>query len=121
MFTDDPDFWRELDHLAATCEIVIDRPAGQPHPNFPELIYPYDYGFLRGTSGGDGAEIDVWLGTSGSRKVTAVACTVDPYKRDAELKVFLGCTVSELEAISRWLRVAAELPHLVIRRSEPAA
>lgn len=118
MFTNDPDFWGELDHLAQTCEVVIDRPAGQPHPDFPELIYPFDYGFLQGTSGGDGAEIDVWLGTSGSRTVTAVACTVDPYKRDAELKVFLGCTPAELDIISRFLRVEAELPHLVIRRGQ---
>ena len=118
MFTDDSDFWRELDYLAQTCNAVIDRPAGQPHPDFPELIYPFDYGFLRGTSGGDGAEIDVWLGASGDRAVTAVACTVDPYKRDAELKVFLGCTPTELEALSRFLRVEAELPHLVIRRGE---
>lgn len=119
MFTDDPNFWRELDHLAQTCELIVDRPAGQSHPNFPELIYPYDYGYLQGTSGGDGSEIDVWLGRSRSLGVTAVACTVDPYKRDAELKVFLGCTLQELEEISRFLRVDAELPHLVIRRREP--
>ena len=116
MFTDDPSFWLELDVLCRDCEIVVDRPRGRSHPHFPQLIYPRDYGYLQGTSGGDGAEIDVWLGESGDRQVTAVACSVDPYKRDAELKLFVGCTQAELELISRWLRVEAELPHLLIAR-----
>lgn len=116
VLTDDPRFWSELDKLARSCEVVVDRPAGQPHAQFPELIYPFDYGFLRATSGGDGAELDVWLGATAERTVTAVACTIDPYNRDGELKVFLGCTGGELAIISQFLRVEAELPHLLIRR-----
>ena len=119
MLTDDPNFWTELDLLARSCELVVDRPAGQPHPAFPELIYPFDYGYLRGTTGGDGAELDVWLGASADLAVTAIACSIDPYKRDAELKVFLGCTSAELTEISRFLRDEAELPHLLIRRPDP--
>lgn len=120
MLTDSPDFWLTLDGLVVSSGVVIDRPRGRPHPDFPELIYPFDYGYLKGTSGGDGAEIDVWLGSSGQR-VTAVLATVDPYKRDAELKVMLGCTESDLEVISNFLRVDAELPHLVIRRPQQPA
>ncbi len=116
MYFDDPDFWTTLDSLVNDCEIVVDRPRGQPHPRFPELIYPFDYGYLKGTSGGDGDAIDVWLGPSANRSVTAVACTVDPYKRDAELKVFVGCTAVEQQTISDFLRNEAELPHLLIPR-----
>ena len=121
MFRDDPDFWSSLDRLAADCPVIIDRPRGQPHPDFPGLIYPRDYGYLEGTSGGDGAEIDVWLGESGERRVTAVLCTVDPYKRDSEVKVMLGCSGSELELIGNWLRTEAELPHLTVLRPGASA
>lgn len=113
---DDPQFWTALEELVRTSETVIDRPRGLPHPNFPELIYPFDYGYLTGTSGGDGDALDVWLGSGDHGSVTAVACTVDPYKRDGELKVFLGCSETELLTISDWLRREAELPHLLIQR-----
>src|SRR5690554_3681448 len=116
MLTDDLQFWVTLDEMAAEHETVIDRPRGQPHPNFPDLIYPFDYGYMKGTSGGDGAEVDVWLGSLVGGTVTAVLCTVDPYKKDAELKVMIGCSSVDLEIISSFLRDEAELPHLVIRR-----
>lgn len=121
MLRTDAQFWLDLDELVATSEVLVDRPAGQPHPDFPELIYPFDYGCLAATTGGDGAEIDVWIGSLTELTVTAVACTVDRYKRDAELKVFLGCSEDDLARISTFLRVEAELPHLLILRGSRAS
>src|SRR5690625_7244652 len=72
----DAEFWLDLDELVATSEVRVDRPAGQPHPDFPELIYPFDYGCLAATTGGDGAEIDVWIGSLTELTVTAVACKI---------------------------------------------
>ena len=40
MLRTDAQFWLDLDELVATSEVLVDRPAGQPHPDFPELIYP---------------------------------------------------------------------------------
>ena len=48
-------------YLGKTVKIVIDRPLGSSHPKFPELIYPVNYGYIPGTVGGDGEEIDVYL------------------------------------------------------------
>ena len=48
-------------YLGETVEIVIDRPLGSAHPQFPSLIYPVNYGYIPGTEGGDGEEIDVYL------------------------------------------------------------
>jgi inorganic pyrophosphatase len=48
------EFWSRLDELIKSSEIVIDRPKGTPHPKYPDLIFPLDYGYLKGTSGGDG-------------------------------------------------------------------
>jgi len=92
-------FWGHLDALLDASEIVIDRPAGSTHPRFPEFVYPLDYGYLGGTVGGDGQGIDVWVGSRGDRALVGVLATVDLEKRDAELKLLLGCTDAETEAL----------------------
>lgn len=109
-------FWEALDELASSSDIVIDRAVATAHPRYPELVYPLDYGYLAGTVGGDGDGIDVWVSAGPDRMVTAVACTVDPLKRDAEIKLLLGCTESEIDAVSRFLEVDVGLPHTFLTR-----
>jgi inorganic pyrophosphatase len=88
-------FWAAVRELVSTSEVVIDRPKGSRHPQVTEAIYPLDYGYLAGTTGGDGHGIDVWVGSVRPAVVTGVVCTVDSRKRDAELKILLGCTHAE--------------------------
>ncbi len=43
---------------------IIDRPVGSHHPEYTEMIYPVNYGYVEGVFAGDGAEQDVYvLGT----------------------------------------------------------
>ena len=91
------EFWKALDRLVAESRVVIDRPKGTRHPRYPELAYPLDYGYLEGTTSGDGGGIDVWLGASGSGDLSAVILTVDAFKRDAEIKLLLGCSEEETQ------------------------
>ena len=88
------DFWKELDELVNSSEIVIDRPRGSAHPRFPNFIYKVDYGYLKDTASMDGAGIDVWVG-SGEKKIDAIMCIVDLMKRDSEIKILVGCTEEE--------------------------
>jgi len=99
----DDRFWTALDDLIATSRVVIDRPTGSPHPRYPDAIYPASYGYLEGTSSGDGAGIDVWLGSSSSLVADAVACAIDPAKRDAEIKVFIGCSADDRRRIMEFM------------------
>lgn len=92
-------FWQRIQELVATSTLIIDRPKGSAHPRFPDVIYPLDYGYLEGTAGGDGDGIDVWVGSETSRQVVGVFITADLLERDAEIKVVLGCTPSEIETI----------------------
>lgn len=85
------EFWNALDELVSNSEIVIDRPKGTSHPRYPNFIYRVNYGYLKGTSSMDGAEIDVWVG-SGEKKVDAIMCIVDLMKKDSEIKILIGCT-----------------------------
>jgi inorganic pyrophosphatase len=95
----DPSFWCALDDLVATCELVIDRPKGSAHPRYPALIYPLDYGYLAGTTASDGGGIDVWVGSEPGRGIVGIVATVDLKKRDAELKILLGCTEEEIAQV----------------------
>lgn len=95
--TDPRRFWEFADHLVATSRIVIDRPGGSSHPRATEIVYPFDYGYLEGTSGGDGEGIDVWRGSLPDARVTAAIMTVDLRKRDAEVKLLVGCTPAETD------------------------
>lgn len=90
------DFWKRLDELIVSSEIVIDRPKGTQHPGASEVTYPVDYGYLKDTVGADGNELDIWSGTAAHRKLTAIACTVDMLKKDTEFKLIYGCTDEEI-------------------------
>ncbi len=92
-------FWTHLETLIRSSELVIDRPKGSPRPRAPSVLYPLDYGYLKGTSGGDGEGIDVWRGSLADGRFDAVVCTVDLGKRDAEIKLLLGCTADEKQVI----------------------
>lgn len=92
-------FWNEMADLAVRRPIVIDRPRGEAHPRYPELIYPFDYGYMEGTFAADGDGIDVWIGSQEGRALTGILCTFDTLKRDAEIKLLLGCTENDVKTI----------------------
>jgi inorganic pyrophosphatase len=93
------DFWSHLDALVAASTLQVDRPRGTAHPRYPAFIYPLDYGYLEDTRAMDGGGVDVWVGSLPERRVTAVVCTVNLRKRDAEVKILLGCTPQEAQTI----------------------
>jgi len=111
-------FWIQLDELIKQTEVVVDRPKGSEHPTWPDVTYPLDYGYLAGTTSSDGAGIDVWVGASGKREAVALFCTVDLLKRDAELKILLGCTEAEMLTVAEFLNQSEAMSGLIVRRLE---
>ncbi len=63
--------------------VTVDRPLGSQHPKHPDIVYPVNYGFVRGIIGGDGEEQDAYiLGVSTpvsefTGKVIAIICRTD--------------------------------------------
>ena len=109
------DFWKALDELVNSSEIVIDRPRGSAHPRFPNFIYKVDYGYLKNTASMDGAGIDVWVG-SGDKKIDAIMCIVDLMKRDSEIKILIGCTEEEKLEIYKTHNETQYMKGVLIRR-----
>ena len=95
----DTSFWQGMGNLIIKNKLIIDRPKGQPHPRYPKLIYPLDYGYLENTTASDGDGIDVWMGSLGTKTLTGILCTFDMIKRDAEIKLLLGCTKEDIQTI----------------------
>jgi len=95
-----------MTQLLITNSSIIDRPKGSSHPRYPDMIYPLDYGYLENTTSSDGGGIDVWLGSlntvtnKGSAKIlTGILCTFDTLKRDAEIKLLIGCSEEDIQVI----------------------
>ena len=111
-------FWTHMDILIRSSELVIDRPKGFSCPHAPALVYPLDYGYLQGTSSDDGEGIDVWRGSLPEGRLDAVVCTVDVPKRDAEIKLLLGCTTAEKHTICNFHQSAVTAA-ILVERSTP--
>ena len=109
------DFWKALDELVSHSEIIIDRPKGTAHPKYPDFIYKVDYGYLKDTSSMDGGGIDVWVG-SGEKKIDAILCTVDLLKKDAEIKILIGCTEEEKTIVCKTHNETQFMKGVLIRR-----
>lgn len=93
------DFWQALSAWVASGPVEVDRPKGSTHLCYPTLRYPLDYGYLQGVRAGDGDHLDLWVGSRDDREIVGIVCTLDAVKRDAEIKVLLGCTEQEMQII----------------------
>jgi inorganic pyrophosphatase len=109
------DFWNSLSNLIVNDHIVIDRPKGSRHPRYADMIYPLDYGYIAHTTTSDREGIDVWVGTGNHRVINGLICTLDTQKRDAEMKILIGCTEAEIEAVLDFLKQNSLSPLLVRR------
>jgi inorganic pyrophosphatase len=98
--------WGAWERLLCERGVVIDRPRGSPHPHHPDMIYPLDYGYIPGTIGGDGAEVDVFVG-SGATGLTAALITHDQRKGDRELKLLWNTTAAEISVAYAFLQRGA--------------
>jgi inorganic pyrophosphatase len=96
-------FWESLDRLVSSSHVIIDRPKGSTHPRYAEMIYPLDYGYLKDTRSNDGGGIDLWRGSGDPHYLSGILCTVDLEKRDAEIKLVLGCSAEEILIILDFL------------------
>lgn len=110
------DFWKALDKLVLSSEIIIDRAKGTTHPRYPDFIYRVDYGYLKNTTSMDKGGIDVWVGTKEDKKIDAIICTVDLVKKDSEIKILIGCTEEEKDIVYKTHNQTNNMKGILIRR-----
>ena len=47
--------------LSKTVTVKIDRPLGSAHPDYPDMIYPVNYGYIEDIIAPDGEEQDAYV------------------------------------------------------------
>ena len=47
--------------IGSAVKVIVDRPLGSSHPDFPDLQYPINYGYIEGISAPDGEEQDAYV------------------------------------------------------------
>ncbi len=87
--------WATWERLIRRQGITIDRPRHHPHPQYPRIIYPLDYGYVNGTRSTDGEAVDVFVGTAETGLVGAIL-TADYRQGDREVKFLYRCTPTEV-------------------------
>ena len=41
--------------------VTVDRPIGSRHPDYPDMVYPINYGYIKGVIAPDGEEQDAYI------------------------------------------------------------
>ena len=79
-------------YIGKQVKVIIDRPIGSSHPDYPESIYLVNYGYLPNTISGDGKEIDCYiLGENNSLKEYEGICiAVIHRKNDNDDKLIIA-------------------------------
>lgn len=112
------DFWKAIDTLVSSGNIIIDRPKCSIHPRFPHIKYEVDYGYIESTASMDGDGIDVWRGSLPSVNVDAIICTIDLMKKDSEIKLLIGCTDEEMKTVYDFHNNSEFMKGILIRRED---
>ena len=109
--------WTGWDALVHRQGITIDRPRHHPHPQYPGIIYPLDYGFVNGTQSTDGEAVDVFVGTADTGLVGAIL-TADHRQHDREFKLLHDCSPTEVYTAHGFINFDRQLLEglLVLRR-----
>ncbi len=110
--------WPGWERRIEQCGLTIDRPRGTAHPDFPEIIYPMDYGYVQGTVAGDGHEVDAFVGTAASSGLVGLILTCDHRRGKREAKLLYRCTSREVYLANGFINFDRTLLEglLVLRR-----
>lgn len=100
--------WTAHEGLIRENGLTIDRPRFSRHPDHPEIVYPIDYGYINGTLGEDGCEIDIFVGTARTGLV-GVLRTTDHRKGDQEYKLIYNCSAAEVYLVNGFINFAPRL------------
>ena len=52
---------QKTDMIGKIVTVKIDRPLGSAHPEYPDMIYPVNYGYVEGIIAPDGEEQDAYI------------------------------------------------------------
>lgn len=109
-------FWQKIDSIFFASSVVITQVAGSNHPDYQNLIYPVDYGYLNETLSQDSLGISVYKGSVSTHSIDAMLVSADILKKDIEVKLLLGCDPEEVDKILRFVNQTEFQKTILVRR-----
>ena len=108
-------FWQKVDTLYISSDLTITNKKGEVHPDFKNLVFPLDHGYLSdaGSKGSNG--ISVYIGSKGEA-VSALIVAADILQKTLEVKMLVGCNDRETDEILRFLNQTDFQKTVLIRR-----
>ncbi len=83
--------------------VTVDRPLGSRHPQWPDMLYPVNYGYVEGVRGGDGGRQDAYIlgldkpvGSFTGKLVAVVHRLNDPEDKWVVMPEGMDCTDDEI-------------------------
>ena len=76
--------------------VTLDRPRHHAHPAYPHILSPLDYGYVDGTSSGDGEAVDVFVCSRADLGLVGMLHTRHNVRGDREVKLLFGTTPEEV-------------------------
>ena len=109
--------WEAWEALVAANGVTIDRPYRSAHPQFADIVYPIDYGYVNGTMASDGHEVDIFVGSSRTGLLGTMV-TTDHRREDREFKLIYDCSPEEIYLVNGFINFDRRLLDglLVMRR-----
>lgn len=74
-------FWQKVDTLILSSTVCLSHPKGSAHPQYPAMIYPVDYGYLKDTMSTESDPVHLYVGTDSDKRVNAIVISADILKK----------------------------------------
>ena len=111
-------FWQKLDTMIFTLDYRQIRAVGDVHPEYPNLIYPLEYGYLDDPDRDGHVVAKVFKGSLDTRKSDEIIVCVDILKKNFDIKILMGCTPEEQTKVLEFLNQTAFQKTVLIRRGD---
>lgn len=108
-------FWQKVDTLYLSSSFELTRKKGSLHPQYPNLQYPCDYGYLKTLEDENEDLIACFIG-SNRKEVNAIIVCADILKKDLEVKILIGVSEEEEETILQFLNQTEFQKSIIIHR-----
>ena len=109
-------FWQKVDTLILSSTVCLSHPKGSAHPQYPAMIYPVDYGYLKDTMSTESDPVHLYVGTDSDKRVNAIVISADILKKDCVAKLLIGCTEEEMSKIMRFMNQTEFQKTILIQR-----
>lgn len=111
-------FWQKLDTLILSLDYKLIRSQGDIHPQYPNLVYPMEYGYLTDPDKEDSIVTRAFRGSLPNKRCDAIIVGIDILQKGMDIKCLIGCSEQEQMACLEFLNQTAFQKTVLIRRNE---